>query len=130
MLGRRHAIVLSGHLHKYSILDRATPAGQFTQLAVCSVVRADHAPAREERTGLDAYSPALLDLEPKFEPATRAARQRMLEDEHPSIRRFEYADLPGFAVVDVYEKQVACRVFGGLDETPYRAPSLTAAAHA
>ena len=120
LLGQRHAVVLSGHLHKYSYLERTTSTGTFSQLAVCSVVRSDHAQPREERKGLDAYSPDLLELEPKFEPTSRTQRQNFLKNEKPSITTFDYADLPGFAVIDVFPTIVKCKIFPGTDTTPYR----------
>lgn len=127
-LARRNAIVLSGHLHKYSVVEHQSPQGRFTQLAVCSVVPEAHPAVRDERIGVEAYGPELANLEPNFRPESREERKRILEAERPNIRRFEYADLPGFAVVDVYEAGVECRVFGGVDQKPYRSAPLTVGA--
>lgn len=124
LLAQRKAIVLSGHLHKYSVLNRRVAGGSFTQLAVCSVVRQSHEQPRDERLGLDAYTPDLLTLEPKFDPGSQSARRQLLLDERPNIGRFEYADVAGFAVVDVSASDVSCQIYAGTDLTPYRQPAL------
>lgn len=51
MLAKRNAIVLSGHLHRYGLVEHATPKGRFTQIAVSSVLSSDHPKVRDERTG-------------------------------------------------------------------------------
>jgi len=126
MLGRRKAIVLSGHLHKYGFVEYQTPHGPFSQLAVSSVVSNDHPTAKDERIGVDAYTPDLVNLEPSFEPSTVAERMQFLAQERPFISQFEYADIAGFAVVDVYASGASCQYYGGVNVTPYRSPSLAA----
>jgi len=126
LLAKRKAIVLSGHLHKYGLVEHATSKGRFTQLAVSSVVSHDPPKVRDEQSGVEAYTQELVSMEPNFSPATKEQRMQLLEAERPYVRRFEYADLPGLAVVDVHETGVSCQVFGGTDETPYRSTSLTA----
>lgn len=126
MLSKRNAIVLSGHLHKYGLLEHQTSKGRFTQLAVSSVLRS-HTKVRDERIGVEAYSQDLIAMEPNFNPATRERRTMLVQEEKPSVRRFEYADLAGYAVIDVFEKAVTCQVFGGAADTPYRSVSVTAA---
>ncbi len=130
MLARRNAIVLSGHLHKYGLLEYRTQKGSFTQVAVSSVLTKDHPKPKDERIGVPAYSKDLVDLEPNFNPATREKRIQLLNSEQPFIQRYEYADLPGYAVVDVHETGISCSVFGGVDETPYRTESLITSAKA
>lgn len=130
MLAKRKAIVLSGHLHRYGLVEHETSKGAFTQLAVSSVMSDSHMKVRDERIGVEAYTQELVSMEPKFNPETREQRIQLLQAEKPFVRRFEYADLPGFAIVDVFEKGVTCQVFGGVDETPYRSNSLVAGAGA
>lgn len=125
MLGGRGAIVLGGHIHKYSVMERQTGAGKFPQLAVCSVIRDDSPQPRSWREGLDAYKDeALLAIEPNFSPPTREQRREILGRERPSVRRYEYADLPGYAIISVYGDRVECDVFAGSNEKPWRSPRL------
>jgi len=126
MLGQRKAIVLSGHLHKYGFLEYATPSGSFTQLAVSSVVTSDHPTAKTEKIGVSAYTSGLVNLEPAFDPATLTERMQFLTQEQPYIQQYEYADLSGFAVLDVYVAGVTCQYYGGINSTAYRSPSIKA----
>ncbi len=126
MLGQRKAIVLSGHLHKYGFVEYATPQGSFTQLAVSSVVTNDHPTAKTEMIGVPAYTPDLVNLEPSFDPATLTERMQFLAAEQPNIRQYEYADLSGFAVLDVYATGVICQYYGGINTSAYRSPSIKA----
>lgn len=127
MLGGRGAIVIGGHIHKYSVMERQTDAGKFPQLAVCSVIRDDSPKPRFWREGLAAYNDDLLAIEPNFSPSTHDARREILAKERPAIRRYEYADLPGYAMISVYQDRVECDVFAGADEKPWRSPRLMSA---
>jgi hypothetical protein len=124
LLGRRRATVIGGHLHKYAVVERSTQAGPLVQLAVCSVVRGDRPRPQEVRDGVAAYGDALLDLEPDFAPPTRDRRKALLDGERPHVRRFEYADLPGYAVLNVWADALSCDVYAGVDRDPWRSPSL------
>jgi hypothetical protein len=128
MLGGRGALVIGGHIHKYSVAERQTDAGRFPQLAVCSVIRDDAPKPRSWREGVGAYKDdELLAIEPNFSPTTHDARREILEKERAFIRRYEYADLPGYAIVSVYGDRVECDVFAGAEEKPWRSPRLVGA---
>jgi len=85
-------MVLSGHLHKYSLLTRQSPQGDIVQLAVSSVVRSPQEQPKDVLEGIDRYGPDLVNLEPKHSPDTIDARRDLLKAEAPGIKRFEYAD--------------------------------------
>lgn len=113
-LARRRAIVLSGHLHRYAVVERQSDAGSIVQLAVSSVLKADDPKPREELAGVDHYTPdLLLNTEPKFAPESIDLRRRIVVGEAPAIRRFEHADLPGFAMLIVHERGVAFDLYAG-----------------
>jgi hypothetical protein len=125
LLARRSAIVISGHLHRYAVVERQSAAGTFTQLAVCSVLRGETATPREELAGVDHYTPEnLLATEPHFAPTTIEVRKKIIADEAPAIRRFEHADLPGFAMVTVHERGVAFDYYAATAAKPARAGRL------
>ena len=52
LLGRHRAIVLCGHLHKYSLLVRRTDYGPFVQLAISSVAATSDGQPEDERSGV------------------------------------------------------------------------------
>lgn len=120
LLGKYRAIVLSGHLHKYSLLSRRTNAGPFVQLAVCSVLRKGHEEPGRVIDGVAGYTPDLVELEPEHSPSTTAARRALLAGEQPWIDRFEYCDVPGYSFVKVYGDRVDIDVFVGLGADRWR----------
>lgn len=126
-LGKSRAIVLSGHLHKYSLLTRQTPVGAFEQLAVISVIRNEVEKPRDLLEGADRYAADLLDLEPRFSPTSADRRRQILLDEKPFIERFEFADLPGYAMVNVYADRVDVDLFAGVGQSHWRSRPLSGA---
>lgn len=127
LLGKYHAIVLGGHIHKYSVLSRATGnGGKFVQVALSSVIpRPDRAPD-EVLEGLVKYTPDQILVEPRFSPANEAERRAALAAEAPAVRSFEYADAPGYARIAVGADEVEVQFFSGLSQTPWRKRNLTA----
>lgn len=113
LLGRQRAFVLGGHIHKYSTLVRDTPrGGRFLQLAVSSIIRAPEVTAKNVLASKD-YNPDQIRVEPNFSPATEAQRRAVYETEAPQVKHFEYADLPGYAVVTVREDKVNATIYSG-----------------
>ena len=56
LLGREHAIVLGGHIHRFNALARATPRGRFAQFAVSSVIDATEPKPKTPLSGLADYT--------------------------------------------------------------------------
>jgi len=103
ILGEYRAIVLSGHLHHYSILSRRTDRGMIVQLALNSVVDVGDGEV-ELLNGVDTYTPELVDREPGFSAGTKAARRELLKQERPFISYFELADTPGYGLLSVSDE--------------------------
>ncbi|WP_213087111.1 metallophosphoesterase family protein [Chitinophaga agrisoli] len=121
LLGQYNAIVLCGHLHKTSILTRTTKTGKFVQICTGSVIEHPDAPVKDHLEGLSAYGPSLLDLEPKFAPASLEERRTNLENEKPFIRYFEYADFMGYSTVTVSPvKTVQISIYRNMDNDPWK----------
>lgn len=126
LLGAHKAIVLSGHLHKTSIVVRSTPFGNFVQLALGSVVPALDAQVKDHLMGLDAYNADLVNLEPDFSPATLELRQQLLEREKPFIRYYEYADFCGYASLRVSAHDgVVITYFANADTRPWLSTNVS-----
>ena len=123
-LGKHNAIVLSGHLHRYAMLSRKTEAGSFTQFAVCSVIRHDREQPQKSRQGVAAFDASLLELEPNFSPNSRDERLAWIEREKPFISSFDYARVPGYAMVWVYPDRVEADVYLGHAAEVWKQPSL------
>ncbi|MHC4685198.1 MAG: metallophosphoesterase family protein, partial [Planctomycetota bacterium] len=103
ILGTNNVVLLTGHLHKYSVLARTTSTGAFVQLSVNSVISSPKILVRDQLEGVENYGGSLVELEPEFQPDTKEQRQKLLEDEKPYIAYFEYANFPGYAIINVSE---------------------------
>jgi hypothetical protein len=126
LLGRHRAVVLCGHLHKYSLLVRRTDVGPFVQLAISSVAATSDGAPRDELSGVDHYRPDLVDLEPRHAPETVAARRQLLAAERPFIEHFEYADTWGHAAIRVMGATLSAEVYRGFDAQPWKTIDLSA----
>jgi len=126
LLGRHRAIVLCGHLHKYSLLVRRTEHGNFAQLAISSVAASSDGKPRDEKSGPSDYRPDLVDLEPNHSPETVAARREILAAERPFIEYFEYADTWGHATVQLRGGNVSTNTYCGFSQDPTKKADFTA----
>lgn len=126
LLGTQEAFVLGGHIHKYCELSRVTRGGRFAQLALSSVISPGEVRAKTVLTGVEQYTGDQVRVEPAHSPETEPQRRAVLEAERPSVRAFEYADLPGFAVVTVGAGIVQAEVYSGATEDRWRTVDLMA----
>ena len=130
LLGDQHAVVLGGHIHKYNALARSAGKGRFAQFALSSVLTAPGAKARDVLSGLETYTPDQIKVEPNFSPTNEAERRAVYEAERKFVHAFEYADLPGYAVVSVDGPRVTVKMFAGTGTELWRTVDLTALAKA
>jgi 3',5'-cyclic AMP phosphodiesterase CpdA len=124
VLGANQAVLLTAHLHKYGVVVRRTSAGPFVQLGMNSVVSAPKVTVKNHLEGLKAYGGALVELEPEFQPDTRAQRRRLLEQEEPQIAHFEFADFPGYAVIHVSDATIRADIYPADADQPWKTVSL------
>ena len=66
-----------------------------------------------------------VKVEPNFSPETEAVRRAVYEAERPWVKAFEYADLPGYAVVTVDGARVTARIFAGVSRRLWRTVDLS-----
>jgi len=127
ILGENNAILLTAHLHKYSVVERKTPTGTFVQFSVNSVISSSQIEVRDALEGVEKYGGSLVELEPEFQPETRQDRIKLLEAEKPYIARFEYADFPGYAIIDVSNSGVSATIYKGDSASAWKTVSLATA---
>lgn len=113
LLGQQEAMVLGGHLHKFSALTRMAGGKSFSQLAVSSVVSALNQKQKDEFHGMAAYTGDQVNLEPKHAPDTAQQRREIYATERQQVTSFEYADSAGYAVVTVNGSQVEAAIHAG-----------------
>jgi hypothetical protein len=125
LLGRQRAIVLGGHIHKFNALAREAGGGRFAQLAISSIIDAAEPKAKYELSGVERYDSEQVKVEPNFSPETEAARRAVYAEERPAVRAFEYADLPGYAVVTVDGAKVTAQMYAGVSRKVWRTVELS-----
>jgi hypothetical protein len=126
LLGHHRAIVLCGHLHKYSLLVRRCRTGKFVQLAISSVVTNSNRIRQPKFSAVTDYGAKLTNLEPAFSPDTLDVRKKVLLNEKPFIEHFEYANNSGFAMLSVSENDVRAEVYDGTKAAkPWKTVSLS-----
>lgn len=131
LLGDQRSLVLGGHIHKFNSLARRAGRGQFAQLALSSVISAPgEAKLKTLLAGLKDYNGDQISVEPAFSPANEAERRAVYDAERPFVTAFDYADLPGYAVVTVNGPRVTAKMFSGTSRNVWRTVDLTALAPA
>ncbi|OYW26773.1 MAG: hypothetical protein B7Z47_07285 [Chthoniobacter sp. 12-60-6] len=78
ILGQQQAMVLGGHLHKFSALTRQAGGRSFSQLAVSSVVSALNQKPKEVLHGMASYTGDQVNLEPKHAPRPPSSGARSM----------------------------------------------------
>jgi len=124
ILGANEVVLLTAHLHKYGLLARKTSAGTFVQFSVNSVISSSKISVKDQLEGVESYGGQLVELEPQFQPDTKQERQKLLEDEKPYITYFEYADFPGYAIINVSEAGINIDIYTGDSNKVWKNVSL------
>ncbi len=124
LLGDQQAIVLGGHIHRFNFLERRAGRGRFRQFALSSVLGTAAPAPKEILAGAAAYTPDQVDVEPRFSPANLAERRAVYVAERAFVDAFDYADLPGYAVVTVDGPRVRADLCRGATREIWRSVVL------
>lgn len=115
LLGSQNVCVIGGHIHKFNTILRDTAnSGKFAQLGVSSIINHLDVQASNILDGIQYYNGDQIRVEPKFSPTTEQERRAVYETEAPFVKKFEYADLPGYAVVTVDGANVRADMYSGV----------------
>ncbi len=126
LLGKQNAFVLGGHIHKFNTLTRTTPGGgKFVQLAMSSVINSLEVTPKNLLSGIGEYTGDQIRVEPAHSPETEKERRAVYDAEKEFVTTFEYADLPGYAVVSVKAEQVTAQIFSGVSRQLWRTVDLS-----
>ena len=125
VIARNKAIVLCGHLHRYSVVRRNTPYGPVVQVMAISVIkdRNYQKPAKV----ITKYGPSLAENIPDWQPETLNARKSLLSEEAKYVTYYKQTDLPGYAVIKIDEKKesILLEYYAAFGEKPYDIIDLT-----
>lgn len=125
VIARNKAIVLCGHLHRYSVVRRSTPYGPIVQVMAISVVkdRSYQIPSKV----ITEYGPSLAENLPNWQPESLDARINMLKEEAKHVNYFKQTDLPGYAVIKIDEEKESIKLeyYAAFEKKPYDKIDLT-----
>lgn len=125
VIAKNHAIVLCGHLHRYSVVCRNTSFGPVVQLMVISVVKdRDYLTPSFE---IKEYGPSLATNVPGWQPETLEARKAILAGEAEHVTYYKQTDLPGYALIKTDSKKgsVLMEYYAAFGKQPYDRIDLT-----
>lgn len=97
VIAKHKAIVLCGHLHRYSVVRRNTSYGPIAQVMVISVVRDKNYKTPSHL--ITEYGPSIAINKPEWQPETLDARKAVLEEESRYVDFYKQTDLPGYAII-------------------------------
>lgn len=125
VIARNKAIVLCGHLHRYSVVRRNTEYGPLVQVMVLSVVKDRNylMPAKL----ITEYGPSLADNIPEWQPESLSTRRAILTEEAKFVTFYKQTDLPGYAVIKTGGKKesISLEYYAAFGEKPYDTVDLT-----
>ncbi len=119
IIAKNHAIVLTAHLHLYSVVKRDTEYGPIVQIMVNSVVRdLKRTTANNVSTQ---YGWRLAADRPDWQPETLAQRLKWLDDESKYVTFFKQQELPGygFLTTNSEKNEIFLDYYSAINETPY-----------
>lgn len=125
VIARHKAIVLTAHLHRYSVVSRKTPFGPVVQVMVVSVIKDKNylVPSHV----ITEYGPSLAENMPGWQPETLEARKAILANEAKYVSFFKQTDLPGYAIIKTDSKKgtVKLEYYAAFGKEPYDSIDLT-----
>ncbi len=80
---------------------------------------------KEVLSGAGQYTADQVNVEPKFSPETEPQRRAVYAAEAPWVKYFEYANLPGYAVITVNGANVEARICAGATPTTWKTLRLS-----
>jgi len=125
VIARHKAIVLTAHLHRYSVVRRSTPYGPIVQVMVISVVK-DRNYQRPTKI-ITEYGPSLAENIPDWQPETLEVRKAILSEEAKYVTFFKQTDLPGYAIIKTNGKKgtLELEYYAAFGKKPYDSIDLT-----
>ena len=125
IIAKNKAIVLCGHLHRYSVVRRNTSYGPVIQIMINSVIRdKDYL---YPKSVITKYGPSLADNVPEWEPQTIQQRRLWLAEESKYVTYYSQTDLPGYAKlsIDSGSKRITLEYFAAFGKEPFETVDLS-----
>lgn len=127
VLAKNKAIVLTAHLHRYSVVKRETEHGPIVQVMVASVIGKKRRSEPTYTKTMADYGPGLVDWKPDYSPKNADERRKMLTEEAKYVTYYKMCDLAGYGMLSIDEKkgEVVLEYYAGFEDQPYDTVNLT-----
>ena len=125
VIARHKAVVLTAHLHRYSVVSRNTPFGPIVQVMVNSVVKDRN--YLEPTHMITEYGPSIAQNVTDWQPETLESRKAILAEEAKYVVFYKQTDLPGYAMIKTDGKKgtVQLEYYAAFGKEPYDKIDLT-----
>ncbi|HSO88711.1 MAG TPA: metallophosphoesterase [Draconibacterium sp.] len=125
VIARHKAIVLCGHLHRYSVVRRDTQHGPIVQVMVVSVVKDRN--YQKPKKIITKYGPSIAEKVPEWQSETIKVRKAILSEEAKYVTYYKQTDLPGYAIINIDENResILLEYYAAFAEKPYDFVDLT-----
>ncbi|MCE5205023.1 MAG: metallophosphoesterase [Porphyromonadaceae bacterium] len=119
IIAKNKAVVLTAHLHLYSVVRRETDHGPVVQLSFNSVVRDLNRKTRDKVYTRFGWN--LATDHPEWEPATLNKRILLLDEESRYVTFFKQQELPGYGLITTNsdEEEIFLEYYAGVNNVPY-----------
>lgn len=126
-VAKSKAIVLTAHLHRYSVVKRETNYGPIIQVMMVSVVGQKRASKPSYSFTTSDYGPALVDWKPSYEPDTAQSRRDILAQEAKYVTYYQMCDLAGYGIISIDDtkQEVVLKYYAAFQSVPYDTVNLT-----
>ena len=125
VIAKNKAIVLCGHLHRYSVVKRETKFGPIIQIMAISVIQdRDY---KKPKNIIREYGPSLAENVPDWQPETLNERKEILKQEADFVTYYKQTDLPGYAIIkiDDAKENVVLEYYAAFGKGPIDIINLT-----
>jgi hypothetical protein len=125
VIAKNKAIVLCGHLHRYSVVKRETKFGPIIQIMAISVIQDRN--YKKPKNIIREYGPSLAENVPDWQPETLNERKEILKQEADFVTYYKQTDLPGYAIIkiDDAKENVVLEYYAAFGKGPIDIINLT-----
>lgn len=127
ILARNKAIVLCGHLHRYSVLRRNTQYGPVIQIMVNSATSLKRSSKPSYSFSTADYGASLANWKPNYKPETLEQRKAVLAKEAEKVDFYKMNNLAGYGIlsIDTKKDKITLKYYAAFEEDPFDVVDIT-----
>lgn len=127
ILAKNKAIVLCGHLHRYSVLRRNTQFGPVIQIMVNSATSLKRSNKPSYSFSTADYGAALANWKPTYKPETLEQRKAVLAKEAEKVDFYKMNNLAGYGIlnIDTKKDKIVLEYYAAFEDEPFDVVDIT-----